>query len=346
MKWIVLAAAIASAAPGCKKGSDTDKEPSGKATATPPAQPAPAPEPTEPTGPTAAMTLERFNRCKAAVNARDLDAISKCYAAEGAEMVALDSTGEDGAAEGAAAIAEAYKRAFGAATAAQSTPQLTLAGPGWVAAINVDTATVDGRKLGVLGAQLVWLDDSRAISRDLRLVDEQTVAAQLGKAPAPMAPKSAEPWPEPVVAEVTSDKAGQIETNVSIVENVERAIAEGAIETVAAHVADGVTFRYAPHKAALEGKQAYTESLSTLGEMFSKMERKLLGAMGAGDWVVAHSLVTATPAADLPQAPGSAGKPVSTHQISFYKLEDGAITAHWVFENSAQWGVQLGARPR
>lgn len=342
MRPIVFAAAVAAlvTAPACDKkggGGDDRQANAGKATATPPAQP---PAPAEPTGPTAAQTLERYQRCNAAINAADAAAITKCYAAEGSELQVLDSL-EGARAQGSAAIANWFASIAERVSDYEGTPQLTMAGPEWVAAIRLDTGVIGGKKVSTLAAQLVWFDESMAITRDLRLTDEATVLSQIGKAPSPMAPAAEAPWPEPVVVTALPADKSRVETNVQIVANVERAMAERAADTFAAHLADDVRFRYAPHKATVEGKQAYIDSITRLSKMFSKMERKLLGSMGAGDWVVVHSLVTATPAADLPDAPGSAGKPVTTHQIEFYKLEGGAITRHWVFENSAQWAKQL-----
>lgn len=327
-------------APGCKKDSaEKDGDPSaGKAT--PPAQPAPA-DPT-PAGPTAAQTLERFKGCAASVNARDTAAIEACYAAKDSELSVLDAS-DDAQAAGPAAIVGFYKQSFDGTTESKATPQLTLVGPGWVAAIVLDQATTRaGKKLSLLVAELSWFDEALAITRDLRLVDEQTIAAQAGVATNPMSPPVEEPWAKPVVAAVVPADKSRIETNVQIVANVQQAIADGSAETIAAHIADDVKFRYVPHKAVIEGKQAYVDSIAKLARMFSKMERNQLGSLGAGDWVVVHSLVTATPAADLPDAPGSAGKPVTTHQIEFYRLSDSAIAEHWVFENSAQWAAQLG----
>jgi predicted ester cyclase len=299
---------------------------------------------------TGADSAKAFIACREAFNANEGKALRECLA-EDASVTMLDFVGPDMKMEGREAVAgmlDGFRSGFPDVT---STPQLVLADGNKVAAIVLDTGTNSGEMMGQpptnkktssLAATLTWFNDKGQVVRDVSLADQATMAHQLGLHKSETAPASETPWKETVTAVAKPEDEEKIGTNVELVKNSFDAIQKKDIDALMAHVAADVTFRYVPHKDQIEGKAAYRKGIEEYVGMVATSSRNIEQIWGAGDWVVAWSKVENELAADVPGAKGSKGKKVTTQPIEFFRLGDGKVKEHWVFENSMKWAVQVG----
>ena len=336
------------AATGCKKEDKTPPEETpatGKTTTTPTEEPAPAW--------TGEDSAKAYIACLEAFSANKTEEAFGCFA-EDATMEMLDSTGpatELKGREGAAKMLAGYRAGFPDLT---SVPQLVLANDNKVAAIVLDTGTNSGemmgqpptnKKVSVLFATMTWFNDEGKIARNVVLGDQGAMAHQLGLHESKTAPAAEKPFEEKVTVVAKPEDEEKIGTNVELVKNALDALQKKDVDAIMAHVADDATFRYVPHKDQIEGKDAYRKGIEEYLGMVATSTRNIEQIWGAGDWVVAWSKVENELAKDIPGAKGSKGKKVTTQPVEFFRIVDGKVKEHWVFENSMKWAIQVGLMP-
>ncbi len=341
---------------GCKKdesaSKDKDKAASGAKTTTGDMDKAPPVPKPEPKTMSSNEVMAAMAKCGEALNARDKTRLGDCYD-KGSSFAMLDWMGPKMHHTGLAAITESLSTYWTAFPNVTGKPQLILASGNKIATIMLESGKNSGSLMGMpatnktvttIGAGLTMLNPKGKIRTAYMLTDQTTWAHQMGRVENPTSPSTEMAWEKTIVAVADDANKDLVATNVGLAEAFEGATARKDMAALKAHVADDVTFRYAPMKEVTKGAEAYLAGMTRWAGMFESMTRDVKDIWGAGDWVVAHVENTARLGVDLPNPTNAKtkGKEVKTNQIVFYQFKDQKVVSHWVFENSYAFAVQAG----
>ena len=351
---LVTAVAATSA---CKKQEDDSKKgakPAVSAGKTTAATDTPKPLPPKKEW-TAADTLKVFKTCGDAFNAHDKAKTATCFGKSGTFQM-IDWVGPEMKHSGGEAVAKSMADYWTSMPDVKGTTMLTMVSGNNIAAISLDEGTNSGemmgmpatnKKVSLFSAMLTSVGKDGTIASQRILGDQGTWSHQLGMAPIPTAPASEKAWETTVTAIANDADKAKIAANVEAVKKFEAATSKSDMATIKAHVADDISFRYAPHAKVTKGAKDYFAALAQWTGMFESMNRENRTIWGAGDWVVSEVNNNAKIGVEMSKDKKNStkGKEITTTQIEFYLVVDSKITNHWVFENSYSFAVQAGLAP-
>ncbi len=295
---------------------------------------------------TSVDATEALKGCWAASNAHDAEAFGKCVD-DKTEMAVVDHT-PPMSAKGSADILAQMKMRWTAFSDIKAAPQLVLTNGQNIASILHVTGTNDGEMMGkpasnkamsMFTAQMVAMRTDGKIATDHWWMDQGTGMHQLGMHENEMAPASETAWAEAIWVKAENNEAET--ANVAFVKGMEELVAKADVDGYMALVADDVSFRYVGHKDPANGKEAYKKGFDMWMAM-ADHKGTVAEIWGAGDWVVSVSDMVTTMKIDMPGTKDTKGKEVKSKVVEFYQIADGKLKAHWVFENTMNYGVQLG----
>ncbi len=289
---------------------------------------------------------EALKGCWTASNAHDAAAFGKCVD-DKSEMAVVDHTPPMGA-KGSTEILAKMKMRWTAFSDIKAAPQLVLTNGQNIASILHVTGTNDGEMMGkpasnkamsMFTAELVEMSPEGKIAKDRWWMDQGTAMHQMGMHENEMAPASETAWAEAVWVKAENNEAET--ANVAFVKGMEEHVAKADVDGYMALVADDVSFRYVGHKDPANGKAEYKKGFDMWMAM-AEHKGTVAEIWGAGDWVVSVSDLVTTMKTDLPGTKDTKGKEVKSKVVEFYQVADGKLKTHWVFENTMNYGVQLG----
>lgn len=291
-------------------------------------------------------TAKALGDCWAAFNAKETEKFLGCYAAD-ADFSYIDFA-PPMTLKGPEAIAGAVKMWWGAFPDANGQAQLLLANENNFAGIILTTQTntgegmmpPTGKKVANFEAQFGSFNAEGKLAADHHHVDQATMAHQMGMHKSEMSPDSEEAWPEQIVVVAKNDDAEK--ANVELIKSLDAFVQKQDVAGMVAAVSDDISFRYVGHKAATTDKAGYEKGVNEWMGMVKLTSRDVKSIWGAGDWVFATSEVTVKTLKDMPDAKGTKDKDIKLTQTEFFRVADGKITNHWVFENTMQYPIQLG----
>jgi predicted ester cyclase len=337
---------------GCKKDDKADEaEPKAAPSVTTPTTGADSAKTTPKAEPAKAWTGEdtakAFQECWAGFNAKDEAVAKKCYA-DDAEFAYVEFVPAM-AQKGADAIGAMQKMWWGGFPDAKGETQLLLVNGANYAAINLMTQTNTGEMMGMpasgkktvtFEAQSGSLNEEGKVKTDYHYADQATMAHQMGMHTSERSPDSETAWPEQLTVIAANDDKEK--ANIKFLEDLDKTITAEGFPAMLAVVADDIQFRYVGDKNTVSGKADYEKGMKEWTTMVKMTGREVKSIWAAGDWVFVSSNSTSEMLVDMPGAEGTKGKPVTLTQTEFFKIADGKIKKHWIFENTMQYPVQLG----
>jgi predicted ester cyclase len=347
---LVLVTTLAFAANGCGKKKD-NPEKTAKTTDQQRTEITPEVTPVKPL--TAEQKLARVKDCWAALDAADAAKVSACYGQSG--ELELVSFYPPSAAKGGKAVIDQMTPFWTAFPDMKHEFQLVLADQTAtnVAAVVLGKGTntgpfmgpPTGKKLGILGAQALVLDEQGGIVKDAHYVDQATLAGQLGM----------NPMPHPTAIEAGVAAPEIVIGTGSDTERANRALVESGWQSFNAHnadelmarYADDAVFHYVPEATGeTRGKAEITKKLKEYYVLSSDVKSNAITTWAAGDYVVSTVVTTGTNDGAFPGGMMKAtGKTFNYGEMSIYKIERGKIKEHWIFANGMAFAVQLGFAP-
>jgi predicted ester cyclase len=351
MKTFVMLFAAASFATACKK-----KE-------TPP--PAPAPS----TGSAVAMSgsatagsaaakavtgdelAKRFHDCWASWSSSKWDDLTACYASN----AVWERPGSKlGAINGAPAIVEldkSYRTAFPDETA-QS--QLVLVNGNHIAAVVLESGKQTGTlkmpkhdlaptnaKFGFYTSEMLQYDDSGKIAHEWDFEDMSTLFGQLkpNKDHPVRAATDKLAMPEQVAIAKNDMKES---ANLTAFKQMSDSFNKHDLKSFTSMLADNVVWS----EQAMPKDQTKKDLETNLPQMwkaFSDLKFDVTDSWAAGDYVVATETFDGTNDGDMPAMKlKKTGKKVSLPFLAIHKLENGRVTAAWIFFEGGGFDSQLG----
>jgi len=201
-----------------------------------------------------------------------------------------------------------------------------------------------GKKIGLLAAHHLRLNDAGKAIKEVTAYDGGTLAGQLGLVPIPHRKVIETGWVEkPVVIATGSEteKANLAALNHEIegFNKHDAALALSAAD-------DKVVFSDLSAPADRVGKKEAQKGIEELFKGFPDAKIDLNSSWAAGDYVVATGTMSGTNTADSPAMHlKKTGKAVSLHFIEIDKFSGGKATNIWMFANGAAMAAQLGLMP-
>lgn len=289
---------------------------------------------------------EALKACWAANAGQDEAGLVKCFD-EKTVFTAVDHTPPMNA-TGSEAIMGMTKMRWSGFSDMKTAPQLVLTNGQNIASLLHVSGTNDGemmghpasnKKMSMFAAELVTMSPTGKVVSQRWWMDQGTAGHQMGMHPNEMAPSEETPWAESIW--VTAEGNESETANVALVKGMGESVTKGDVDAYQALVADDISFRYVGHKESAEGKEAYKKGFDMWMAM-ADHKGVTTEVWGAGDWVVSVSDTVATMKMDMPGTKETKGKEVKSNVVEFYQIADGKLKTHWVFENTMNYGVQLG----
>jgi len=206
------------------------------------------------------------------------------------------------------------------------------------------TVPPTGKKIGLLAAHLLELNDAGKAVKESMAYDGGTLAGQLGLLPAPHRKALEAGWADKPVVVATggeTEKANLAAFNAGVVgfNKHDAAAALGA-------AADDIVFAEMTAPADRVGKKEAVKGIEEMFKAFPDVKLEVASAWPAGDYVVATGTWSGTNTGDVPGMKlKKTGKSVSVHFIEVDRFVGGKTKNIWLFSNGAAAAAQLGLLP-
>lgn len=355
---LVTITALAFAGACGKKKEENKKTPPPPTTPTT-TTPTPTPTPTPPPPPPpvkleGADLAKRFIECHAAWDAQDKDKFKGCYAKDATSRFVDSMMPERKGADAIAASALEFHAAF---PDGKNAPQLVLVNGRDIASVLLFTGTNSApmkgggqempptnKKVAFKLLHMATFDDANQITQEWWIMDDTTMAAQLG-------------WPGVEGGRPFDDKAMEgapsiVVASGSEVEKANLATLQKGNEAFNAHDLKGMMADFADDAVVSDqggptdelGKKAIEPSTKMFTAAFPDGKITTLKSWAAGDYVVGISTFAGTNTGNMGPMKKT-GKAVNMTIGELSKFEGGKIKQLWRFYNSHKMAIQLGLAP-
>jgi predicted ester cyclase len=354
------ALALGLAAAACKKEEKKQSEATGDPaartaeTTQPPAET--PPEPAAPKAPTAEEKVKFYQDCTDALNAKDWDKFGSCYA-EDVETVFVDQT--DGELKSRAEMLEKGAKVMaGAFPDLKLTPQIILQNGDKVASIifmsgtHTEPLRATGgelpptkKKIGVYSLHVVQLaPDKLEVIRSWQLMDEATLAGQLGLYKGPHRPAVEKGFADQPIVVVSQPDSAVEKANLEQHKQAAAAFEKRDIKGMMDSWADDAKMMdmAMPSESDRKKAEAFTKELF---KGFPDAKSEPVDVWTAGDYVVSINRNTGTNKGPMPsmKIKKPTGKSINFTQASIVRVENGKVVQGWGFWNSMALVSQLGS---
>jgi predicted ester cyclase len=295
--------------------------------------------------------VQRSHDCWAAWSSAKWDDLTACYEPN----AVWERPGSKlGAVNGAPAIVElqkSYRAAFPDETAAS---QLVLVNGSHLASVVLVSGKQTGAlklpahelpatnaKFGLYETQLVQFDDAGKIAHEWDFEDMSTLLGQLKPSKDHPVRQAVDKlaMPEQVVVAKNDMRES---ANLTAFKQLADAFNKHDLKSITSMLADNVVWSDQAMPKDETKKELETE-LPQLWKAFSDLKLEVTDSWAAGDYVVATETFDGTNDGELPAAHvKKTGKKVSLPFVAIDKLENGHVTAAWVFFDRAALESQLG----
>lgn len=350
---LVTCAALLAAGACGKKKEEAKQQPVARPEPAPPAKPPePPPPPPKPAKLEGAALAQRMIDCHGAFSAGDAAKLKDCYTG-GAASRWLDSAAPE--VKGADAIVKGAMDLRGGFPDAKSVPQLVLVNGRNVAAVLWFSATNTGtfmgmpptsKKVGYLMLHMANFDDVNQITEEWWVMDDATIARQLGMLPPeagpgrPVLDKGQDGAPVVVVATGSDVEQGNLAAFARGVESFNK----HDLKAIMADWTDDAIESDLVAPADTVGKKEIEKGTKMFLGGFPDGTVTPRNVWAAGDYVIAVSSFTGTNKGDMGPMKKT-NKPVSMTVAELNKFEAGKVKQLWRFWNSTGMMTQLGLMP-
>jgi ketosteroid isomerase-like protein len=316
---ISLLAIAACGDAGDKAGAPSDEPPPVAVDPAVPAEPVPPPL-------TADEKLARFDACRNAALSGDEAALASCYRDD--SVLKLTALPPSAAGAPALPLARQLRDAF---SDLSMEPQLVLLSGDSIAAVLLVTGThtgelwdipATGKPISLLTAQVVELAPDGALRRDHTYLDQTALLHQLGVGKHATAPAAEQAWPtrEPIVG-----PTGDVPPNfLAFNDGFYAALQARDFKAIGEAYASDAILRDLTRASTSRGTRAITEHYRRLLATTPDLSTSMLSQWGAGDWIVAETLIQG-------KDRGAKSEPWSRAQLDLIRYHEGKIIEHWTF---------------
>ncbi len=342
---------VALVAAGCGKKNEKEKEPDPTLPAAADAAPAPTPADAAVAAP-ATDPGKRFEECMAAFNARDLDKLRGCYAADAVGAL-VDSPPELKGPDEILASNQAFWKAF---PDFKIEPQLVLVKGKTVAALVLLRGTHQGplatpggelpptgAPIGALGIGLLEYDDAGRAIRERQYLDIGLLMRQLARSAAAR-PAINSGAAEPVRQAATGTPAEEAARQLA--EEQVSAFNQRDWKKLAGLLAPDVVLHDMARAGDLSGAAAVVNAGKALVAAASDARLQVVNAWAAGDHSVVEVEISGTHDGKwLPLATRGTGKPFTLRIARIERIAGGKVAEVWQVSNGVALLQQLGIAP-
>ncbi|HEY1549004.1 MAG TPA: ester cyclase [Kofleriaceae bacterium] len=352
MKTLVMLIAATSFAAGCKKNAETPPATTGSAVATGSgsgsAMVASNPPPKALTGDDA---VKRYHDCWADWAAAKWDDLKGCYAKD----AVLDAPGSKlGSIDGNAAIVELDKSSRIAFPNETADSQLVMVNGkkmiGVALVMGKQTGTLKlpshdlpatNNQFGVYTAQVITFDDSGTVTHESDYADKSTMIGQLKASKDHPVRAAATKLAMPEQIAIAKDDAHE-KANLATYQQLDDAFNKHDLKAFSALLTDSATWSDQA-MAKDQSKKDLATSMPEMWKAFSDVKLTPGDVWAAGDYVAATETFNGTNDGDMPAMHlKKTGKKVSMPVLAIYKLDNGKVSAGWLFYEGGDFARQLG----
>ena len=213
-----------------------------------------------------------------------------------------------------------------------------LAGP-------MGTIPVTNKKVGILVAQTVEMDDTGHAKRELDYFDMATLLGQLGPAKDHPARAAIDklPMPKEVVIARGDDRE---KANLVAAQAMTDAFNKHDAKAFADSLTDDAVWSEQPEAKDWDKKETVAQATAAW-KAFSDLKINPSSSWAAGDYVVVVATMEGTNDAPMPAMgiKAKTGKKIDVPFVSIQKLDKGKVKQTWIFDQGLAFATQLGLLP-
>ncbi len=202
---------------------------------------------------------------------------------------------------------------------------------------------VRGKTGSMFAAQVFSFDEQGKITRADMLLDDATIAHQMGVRPDKGgSPDSVEMWADPIVA--LSSGSDVEKANLETIKKASEAISKMDTDALAALVSEPFLLHDTadPEPSIFKTRGDFKKMHAAQKEMLEVVSRRIDDRFAAGDWVFQRVQQVVRFKKEVPEIKDSKGKTVERTQFNFLRLQDGLVAEVRTFHNDLQLFAQLG----